>query len=193
MVGMADELILLDDVQYTVRDWRNRNRIKTKSGIQWLTIPCDGTQSKLINEVRPTDPLWDKWHYDTLRQAYGKTKGWKKHEEELYWAYLNRPETLSLINRGLVELVCKWMGIPTKISWSTDYAHAGSKTERLVSLCRSAGATHYLSGPAAKSYLDHRAFGEIVVEWMEYNVGTWPQQGEFTPNVTVLDYIFNTH
>ena len=38
LINLVDEFILYDDMQYTRRDWRNRNKIKTPSGLQWLSI-----------------------------------------------------------------------------------------------------------------------------------------------------------
>ena len=42
LINGVDEFILLDDVQYSRANWRNRNRIKTPDGTAWLTIPVRG-------------------------------------------------------------------------------------------------------------------------------------------------------
>ena len=47
IINMVDEFILFDDMQYTKRDWRNRNIIKTAAGLKWLTIPVDSKGSIL--------------------------------------------------------------------------------------------------------------------------------------------------
>lgn len=176
-IARCDRFILLDDVQYTRRDWRNRNKIRTRYGDRWLTIPVkqSGNYEAKINEMVVADPLWMRWHFDTLAQAYGQCSGWKRYSEELEWCYIDSPEKLSGINRAFLDLGCKWLGVTTPISWSTDYASHGFKSEKLVSLCKSCGADTYLTGPAAKGYLDESYFNAngITVEWMAYH--DWPR------------------
>lgn len=184
-IAHCDHFILLDDVQYTRRDWRNRNRIRTKNGDQWLSIPLkqDNFYAK-INEMEVSDPIWDRRHFDSLRQAYRTAKHWNDYEDELEWTYIDAPKMLSQINHRFIMLGCKWIGINTPITWSTDYPHEGIKSANLISLCKAAGADCYLSGPAAKSYLDEKLFNDngIAVEWMHYS--DWPK-------LTFLHGLFN--
>lgn len=186
-ISRCDEFILLDDVQFTRRDWRNRNKVRTRYGDKWLTIPLKqtGNYEAKINEMVIADPLWLKWHFDTLRDAYRLAPGWKRYEDELYWCYVDSPVDLSNINRGFIELACKWLGIGAKITWSTDYASHGSKSVKLVDLCKASKATRYLSGPTAKNYLDEKLFSDsgIAVEWMSYK--DWPK-------LTFLHVLFTT-
>lgn len=176
MIEAVDHFILLDDVQYTRRDWRNRNKIMTPKGEQWLTIPLnqDNYFAK-IYEMEVSDPLWTISHFDILRKNYRTSPNWKRYEDELEWAYIDAPTNLSQINRRFLNLGCAWLDIKTPITDSMTYAVTGVKSERLIALCRSVGATHYLSGPSAKSYLDEAAFLEagIQVEWMQYKA--WPK------------------
>ena len=176
-ISKCDLFILLDDVQYTRRDWRNRNKIRTNRGDVWLTIPLKqtGNFEAKINEMEVSDPIWDRRHFDTLRAGYRTAKFWNKYEDELEWAYIDAPPRLSEINQKFLELGLKWLGIPTPISQSTQYSSHGHKSEKLVALCKSIGADRYLSGPAAKNYLDESLFNQngIAVEWMQYS--DWPK------------------
>lgn len=109
---------------------------------------------------------------------------------------MGRPHTqLSALNRELIEFVCGYLGIPTKVSNSWDYQSTGGKSAVLVDLCAQSGATEYISGPAARSYLDEKLFIEknIKVTWFEYSAyPEYPQLwGEFVHAVTVLDLLFN--
>lgn len=177
-ISKCDLFIFLDDVQYTRRDWRNRNRIRTNRGDVWLTIPLkqDDFHAK-ISEMQVSDPIWDRRHFDTIRAAYRTAKCWNQFEDELEWAYIDAPTDLSGINRHFVELGMKWLGITTPLKRDTELlpSYTGDATGRLISLCRKSGATSYLSGPAAKDYLNEKAFQDagIKVEWMEY--GNWPR------------------
>jgi hypothetical protein len=199
LIGRADEFILYDDRQYTRRDWRNRNRIKTRLGTQWLTIPVQvrGRYLQRIDETLVSDPEWAMRHWETLRHAYAAAPHFGAYAPQLETLYgeLESEPRLSVINRRFLELICKLLGIETPISWSTDYAVSGGRTERLVSLCRAAGATTYLSGPSARAYLDESLFeaAAIDVEYMDYGgYLEYPQlHPPFEHRVSVLDLLFS--
>jgi hypothetical protein len=200
LINMVDELILYDDRQYTRRDWRNRNRIKTAQGSQWLTIPVQvkGRYEQRIDETLVSDSNWAERHWTTLRHAYATTPHFDDYRDQiagLYTALKTEPR-LSEINRRLLEEVCSLLGIETTLSWSTDYEAGGAKTERLVSLCRAARADSYLSGPLAREYLEEERFAEagVGLEYMEYSdYPEYPQvHPPFDHNVTVLDLLFHT-
>jgi len=199
LIRSVDEFILYDDMQYTKRDWRNRNYIKTPRGLEWLTIPVDvsGKYFQKIRETRVSDPGWAKSHWGSLVQNYKKAPHFADYRERFEDLYLGGAEDmLSRINFRFIEAVCDILGIRTKISWSMDYELEEGKTERLVGLCKAAGATHYVSGPSARDYMDESLFHQegITVSYMDYSgYLPYPQlHGEFRHTVTVLDLLFNT-
>jgi len=198
IINMVDEFILYDDMQYTRRDWRNRNKIKTPRGLKWLTIPVEvkGRYYQKIKDTRVSDMCWNKKHWDTIKQFYGRApyfKKYKKYFEELYLG-MNH-EYLSLINYEFILSINRLLGIETKITWSSDYEIVDGKTERLVSLCLQAGATFYLSGPAAKDYIVPELFEKVGIslEWMDYS--DYPKYEQLFPpfehGVTICDLIFS--
>lgn len=198
MIGLVDEFILYDDMQYTRRDWRNRNKIKTPNGLAWLTIPVEvkGKYFQKINETIISDPQWAKDHWATIKQFYSKTKFFKDYKDVFENFYLNNEEKyLSIVNYRLIMLINETLGIKTKISWSSDYELAEGKTERLLSLVLQAGGTEYISGPAAKDYVVDSIFTDAGVDlsWMDYS--GYPEYTQLNPpfehGVTVLDLIFN--
>ena len=199
LINMVDEFILYDDMQYTKRDWRNRNYIKTPRGLEWLTIPVDvsGKYFQKIRETRVSEPGWAKSHWGSIVQNYKTAPHFATYRERFEDLYQGSSEDmLSRINFRFIEAVCEILGIRTKLSWSMDYELVDGKTERLVGLCKSAGATHYLSGPSARDYMDESLFEKegIAVSYMDYSgYPPYPQlHGEFQHTVTVLDLLFNT-
>lgn len=198
LINMVDEMILYDDVQYTRRDWRNRNIIKTPSGPQWLTIPVDvkGKYLQKINETKVSEPDWGKKHWQTIKHNYARARHFRELAQVIEPLYLEEGETLlSRINFRFISAICRFLGVATRISWSTDYPLAEGRNERLIALCIGAGASRYLSGPAAGSYLDASMFhGQgIEVSFMDYSGYPSYQQlhGAFDHQVTILDLLFN--
>jgi hypothetical protein len=198
MISLVDEFILYDDMQYTRRDWRNRNKIKTPNGLSWLTIPVEvkGKYFQKINETLISEPGWAKDHWATIKQFYSKAKYFKDYKDVFENFYLNTEEQyLSKVNYELIRIVNEILGIRTKISWSSDYELVDGKTERLLNLARQAGGTEYISGPAAKDYIEESMFQEagIKLTWMDYSGYQEYDQlfPAFEHGVTALDLIFN--
>lgn len=199
LIGLVNEFILFDDRQYTRRDWRNRNRIKTPSGTEWLSIPVrvKGRFSQRIDEVAVVDDRWARDHWTALSLSYRRALLFDQMRPEIEALYraAGHQDRLSMINRLFIHAICGFLGIRTTISWSTDYAATGTKTERLVDLCRQAGATEYLSGPSARTYIDVDAFERegIRLTFMDY--GGYPEYPQLFPpfdhHVTILDLLFN--
>ena len=196
-IARVDEFVLYDDVQYTKRDWRNRNRIKTPQGLKWLTIPVTGGQSQSINEVAVADGDWNKKHWQTIRHMYEKAPQFEIYGGAVEHLYLNADmPMLSDINHYFLSNINNLLGIDTPLSWSTDYNASGDKSARLISICKQANANVYVTGPAAKAYLDVDLFKSegISVEWMNYDgYEEYPQlYGDFEHAVSILDLLFNT-
>jgi hypothetical protein len=198
LINSVNEFILYDDMQYTRRDWRNRNLIKTANGPQWLTVPVQvkGKYFQKIRETEVGDPAWARDHWRSVAHSYARARHFKDYKDWAEQLYLGCEETLlSRVNYRFLTAVCALLGVRTKISWSMDYELADGKTERLVALCRQAGATEYLSGPAAKDYMDEALFERegIALRYMDYS--GYPEYEQLFPpfehGVTVLDLIFN--
>ena len=198
LINSVDEFILYDDAQYTRRDWRNRNRIKTRDGPRWLTIPVE-VKSKYhqsIRDVRTSDPNWARRHWESIRHNYARARYFREYEKVLSGLYLGPlSHSLSDINRMFIEAVCAQLGIKTKISWSSEYVLSDGRNDRLVALCQQAGATHYLSGPSARGYLDEKLFAAfgISVSYADYSgYQEYPQLfPPFEHAVSILDLLLN--
>jgi hypothetical protein len=198
LINSVDELILYDDAQYTRRDWRNRNTIKSPGGLTWLTIPVQtkGRRFQTIKDTVIVDDNWPRGHWQSIVHTYSKARyfsDYKELFEELYLGHEDR--FLSHINYRFIAAICRILGITTLISWSMDYELVGDKTGRLVSLCQQAGAQTYLSGPSAKSYLDEEVFrGQgIRVAYIDYS--GYPAYRQLYPpfesQVSMIDLILN--
>lgn len=196
MIAAVDEFILYDDAQFTKNDWRNRNQIKTPQGRQWITVPTGPDINRRIRDVELLDRKWQVKHWQTLKSNYGRAACFKEVAGILEPFYLGEVHSnLSTMNRELIQIVCDYLGIKTKISNSWNYDLGEGKTERLVTLCQQAGADIYISGPAAQAYLEEDLFTNqcIKVEWFSYEgYKPYPQLwGDFEHGVTILDLLFN--
>ncbi|MDP3270060.1 MAG: WbqC family protein [Legionella sp.] len=198
MIAAVDEFIIFDRMQYTKRDWRNRNQIKTAQGVHWLSIPVlvKGKYFQTIQDTLIDDPKWAVDHWKAITLNYRRSPYFNEIAEWMEPLYLNQSFThLSDLNQSFLNAICNFLGIKTKISNSRDYNLIEGKTERLLDLCLQAGGTQYISGPAAKDYIDPQLFSDAGVElsWFDYSgYPEYPQLwGEFVHGVSILDLLFN--
>jgi hypothetical protein len=199
IIKRVDEFILFDEAQYTVRDWRNRNQIKTASGVQWLSIPVNvkGKRYQKISETTISRPDWAIEHWKTLQHNYARApyfKDYRSFFEDLYKEALSETH-LSKINYLFLKAICDLLDIKTSLTWSSDYQLLDGKTDRLIGLCQQVNAKVYLSGPSARNYLDEQLFFNtgMRVEWMDYSgYPVYSQQfPPFSHAVSIIDLIFN--
>lgn len=198
LMNSVDEFVLYDDMQFTRRDWRNRNQIKTPAGLQWLTIPVEvkGKFHQRINETKVSEPDWTRTHWRALELNYARAPHFAAFRDRVQALYLGCTSTgLSEINRHFLQAINGWLGINTPLRWSSDYRLEGERSARLLSICQQARATVYYSGPAARDYLDTALFATAGVEvvWMDYTgYPTYRQlHGDFQHGVSILDLLFN--
>ncbi len=198
LIAAVDEFILFDDMQYTRRDWRNRNQIKTPQGVQWLTVPVKvkGKYHQTIRETEIDGTEWAMAHWKAWAQNYRHAACFEQIAPWLEPLYRDAScDSISQLNRRFIEAICSYLGITTTITNSWNYTLLDGKSERLADLCRQAGADEYVSGPAAKDYIDSAAFTDcgLRLTWFDYaGYPEYPQLwGEFTHGVSILDLLFN--
>jgi hypothetical protein len=197
LINNVDEFILFDDMQYTKNDWRNRNKIKTAKGSQWLTIPVRQEKlSQIIKDTKVIDSRWQKKHWATISQNYSKAKYFKDYKDVFEELYLKQKyEYLSLVNYSFIVQINNILGIKTKLRWSSEFELLEGKTEKLLSICKDCDASEYVSGPAAKDYFDIKLAQEyaVNVSWVDYSGYDEYQQSPapFDHAVSILDLIFN--
>lgn len=199
LIAAVDEFIVFDDMQYTRRDWRNRNQIKTPNGVQWLTVPVKvkGRYYQKICETEIDGNDWAVLHWKTLEQNYRRAPHFDEVSTWLRPLFIDGSFTnLSKLNCCFIKSICDYLQIKTKISHSWDYALVEGKTERLADLCLQAGAKCYVSGPSAREYLNEKVFEERGLSLFWFNYEGYPEYsqlwGDFTHRVSILDLLFNT-
>lgn len=197
MINQVDTFVFFEDVDYTKRDWRTRNNVKTVNGDVWLTVPVKKMPrgTKIFEIEVLNDDKWQKKHLSTIKMAYSKSPFFKEFEWILDEIYLNHTwGKLSDFNIFVTKLLAKVLNVNAVFMNSAEMDTSGTKDDKLLEICQKVGATYYLSGPAAKNYIDDDKFknANITLEYMDYSYPEYPQlHGDFNHYVSVLDLIFN--
>jgi len=199
LISEADVFIFLDEVQYTRRDWRNRNKIYTKNGLQWLTIPvADSVSRGKISEVVLEPERWQETHHKSLEFGY-KAAPYFGQLQELATDYLvdKKWHSLKDLNQYLIRKIAGYIGLTTKFEDSAGFRQDSDRIGRLVGLCRQVGATTYISGPSARDYLagSEKLWADAGIELVFKSYPDYPKYKQlsepFESNVSILDLIAN--
>ena len=195
--AVADLFIILDDVQFLRRGWHHRDKIKTRDGPRWLTLPTikSGRYNQLIRDVELSHTTdWVDKHLTLLRHAYRTAPGFTDHFDSIIEIY-NRKKWVKLLelNLAFLELGRDFFGVRTPTVLSSTLGISSRSTARLVELVQAVGGTEYISGMGAKAYLDESKFKEagLGLIWEKGREQIYPQlHDDFIPRLSFLDMMF---
>jgi hypothetical protein len=196
-VRRCDVFVHYDDVQFDKHGWRNRNRVKAPDGPRWLTVPVRlrGLGKPRIRDVRiDAGAPWARKHLGTLRQLYARAPFAREYLPTLETLLTQPWERLVDLDIALIEQMCGWFGVHRPMHRASDVGVDGDRSGRLLNLCRHFQATRYLSGDAARSYLDAALFARhgIDLEWQGFQHPVYPQlHGGFVPYLSAIDLLLN--
>jgi hypothetical protein len=193
----VDLFIIHDDLQYTKGDWRNRNKIKTSRGLEWITVPVNYKSTSQIIEETTIDysTHWVQKMLNRIKESYRQSPQFELYFTQLSDLLLEPAATISDLNLRLIHWACGHLKIDTPIKFSREFNPEGAKTKRLIGILKQVDATVYLSGPAAQSYLLPELLENegIKLEYKKYNYPEYPQLfPPFEPYVSIIDLFFMT-
>jgi len=198
LIDSVDEFVLLDTVQFNHRSWQQKNKIKTPNGSLWLTVPVKtkNLRHQLIKDVQiATDNKFPQNHIKSIELNYCKAPFYKEYAPQIISCLNNNKNNLTDLNTNLIFLFKYILKIKTPIILSRDIPQSGKKADLLLSICKNLSATHYISPPGSKNYLDEsNCFTKenIPISYFNFNHPTHNQQhGEFIPYLSIIDLIFN--
>lgn len=194
----TDVFVVYDDMQYTKRDWRNRNLIKTPNGLKWLTIPVEvkGKYFQKIKDTRIAENGWNISHWDTIKQNYKQAPAFKEMGPIIEeWFKTCEYEYLTEVNLHFINHINSYLGIKTEIRDSSEFILAEEKTERLVNICKALEIKEYYSGPAAKAYMDEMQFAKAGIQVMYWDYSNYPVYEQLYPpfehGVSIIDLLLH--
>lgn len=193
-LAQSDVHVFLDDVKYSKNGYTNRNKILMNSKEIYLTVPVSKEYyNSNISEVEIRESKWKKKHTSTLRQAYSKAKYTSQYLPKIE-EIIRSGKNLSEMNSSIITWMCEQFDINTKFVFSSklDKSKKLAKTELLVDICQSLGASKYVSGAGAKDYLRVESFSNIDLAWQHFVHPEYKQRSNsFVKNLSALDLLFN--
>ncbi len=193
----CDVFVVYDNVQFDKHGWRNRNRIKTAQGPQWLTVPVlthgqnqPTNRQVLIDNKQP----WRKKHLASLRQNYARAPYFKDYIAIFDELYSRDWDSLFELNMASFAALIGALGLAREFRYASEFGVDGDPIERLIGLCQAVGATHFFEGAAGADYIDDTRFAAagVTIEYQNYQHPVYAQlHGDFVPYLSVIDLLFN--
>lgn len=200
-IRKSDAFVYLDAVQYKVREFQNRNKIRTKNGWIWLSVPVvtKGLGKQVINAVRIDNGVdWRKEHLMSLKSWYGRAPYFSRYFPFFEDTYKRDWDRLCDISLAIIAYILKELEIETPIYFESRLGITGKKTDRIVEICGKLKAESYLSGAGGRDYLEEEKFRDAGIKliYQDYKHPIYHQQfmktkDDFLPYMSVLDLIFN--
>lgn len=196
LIDQVDTFVFYDDVQYTKRDWRNRNKIRTSNGDVWLSVPVKSNRGDLICEVTINNESdWQKKHYQSIKTNYSKAPYFSEYSYLLDEIYINRTwNSLNDLNVFTTKLIAKALDIDCKWVKASDLKIDGSKDgDKVIKICKELNCNYFINGPASKEFMNEELFKkeDITLDYIDYSYPEYDQlHTPFNHYVTVLDLIF---
>lgn len=198
-IAKSDVFVILDTVDIevgTASAITNRTRIKTSTGVQWITIPIKKGSSKVIKDiVIDNTKRWRETMLKTIYLQYKKSQNFDRFYPVVEDLLNYQTDNLSEYNVHIIESISRFMDIKTNIVIASEMKDlSNDRNMRLIDICRQNGCETYLSGNGGRKYHDERLFAEngINVKYTDFIHPEYKQlHGEFVQGLSAMDYIFN--
>lgn len=193
----SDAFVFLDNVQYKKREYQNRNRIRTKNGDIWLTVPVlrDTEPYSNISGVRiDNSQTWQKKHWKAIYLNYARAPFFKKYSDYFEKVYKTGWDMLADLNMHITRYIAQSLGIDRPIYKESQFNITSKNTARIIDICRALKADTYLSGIGGREYLDEKLFDSsgIKLAYQDFRHPEYTQRYEpFIPYMSVIDLLFN--
>jgi len=197
-IQKSDLHIVLDHVQFEKNSVINRNKVRTREGWSWLTVPVrtKGNFGQLpIDQVEiDTNLFWAKKHWRTIENNYSKSLFFSQYSQSLQDFYNRDWETLGALLDENRRYLLTELGIKKDLIRSSELSPQSKKSDLVLELCKKVGATCYLSGPFGRDYLNEHEFEDAGIE-LRFHDYVHPEYEQaykgFEPYMSIVDLLFN--
>ena len=196
-IALAETFVYFDQVQYLPKDWMNRNKIRTKSGSIWLTVPVlrKGYRDLKTSEIEINNSIdWQKKHFRSISLNYKKSPYFENYIPFFEDVYSRKWKFLGELNEYMLKWFLDELGIKVNFLNANDFKFQGEKSSLILNMCKELIASTYIFGVLGKDYADVQEFekNNIGLIFQNYNHPKYSQlYREFISHMSVIDLLFN--
>ncbi len=194
----SDIIVVLDSVQFPLgRSWLTRNRFKNDKGTYWIRVPVWKT-GKGLQRINEVEICYERgWTGKTLKGLEAAYKNAPYYLEHMgFWEQLLKQgiKRLTDLNLAIIRYVLDYLKIDTKLILLSELSIEEKEPMLTVNICKSLKADQFLAQKSAKKHLDTELLQREGIEALFFDPGipVYPQLwGEFIPNLSIFDLMFN--
>ena len=196
-IALAETFVYFDQVQYLPKDWMNRNKIRTKSGSIWLTVPVlrKGYRDLKTSEIEINNSIdWQKKHFRSISLNYKKSPYFENYIPFFEDVYSRKWKFLGELNEYMLKWFLDELGIKVNFLNANDFKFQGEKSSLILNMCKELNASTYIFGTLGKDYADVQEFekNNIGLIFQNYNHPKYSQlYREFISHMSIIDLLFN--
>ena len=196
-IALAETFVYFDQVQYLPKDWMNRNKIRTKSGSIWLTVPVlrKGYRDLKTSEIEINNSTnWQKKHLRSISLNYKKSPYFENYIPFFEDVYSRKWEFLGDLNEYMLKWFLDELGIKVNFLNAKNFKFEGEKSSLILNMCKKLDASTYIFGTLGKDYANVHEFekNNIKLIFQDYNHPKYSQlYSEFVSHLSVIDLLFN--
>lgn len=199
-MAKADKFVLADHLQFSKKDFLNRNRIRTNSntlGWAWLTVPIithDKGYQKIDEIEIDNSTSWARKHWQLIYFNYKRTPFFDRYKDFFEKLYSKKWQKLVDLNEKIIHYIKKELEIETTIIKSSGYDFKEKKTDLIIELCKKFKADTYFSGPGGKNYMDLELLKKNNLKYVfsDFKHPVYSQRFKpFIENLSAVDLLFN--
>ena len=196
-ISLAETFVYFDQVQYLPKDWMNRNKIRTKDGSIWLTVPVlrKGYRDLKTSEIEINNSTnWQKKHLRSISLNYKKSPYFENYIPFFEDVYSRKWEFLGDLNEYMLKWFLDELGIKVNFLNAKNFKFEGEKSSLILNMCKKLDASTYIFGTLGKDYANVHEFekNNIKLIFQDYNHPKYSQlYSEFVSHLSVIDLLFN--
>ena len=196
-IALAETFVYFDQVQYLPKDWMNRNKIRTKNGSIWLTVPVlrKGYRDLKTSEIEINNSInWQKKHLRSISLNYKKSPYFENYIPFFEDVYSRKWEFLGDLNEYMLKWFLDELGIKVNFLNAKNFKFQGEKSSLILNMCKKLDASTYIFGTLGKDYANVHEFekNNIKLIFQDYNHPKYSQlYSEFVSHLSIIDLLFN--
>jgi len=201
LIYQADRFIFLDDFQFSVQSFHQRNRLfVNRDQVDWYTVPIKKSNAfgvSLNNAKFDESRNWRKKLVNRLQQNYSRSSFFNDVYPLMSEIIIGEETNLSTLNIRLIKAIVEMFEWDVEWKLSSQLPTKATRSERVLELLQWCGASHYYSSEGALKYMKEDGVfpvSDLEVLFQKFHIENYPQKNSsngFIPSLSALDALFN--
>lgn len=199
LIESADAFVLYDRIKYTKKGWINRNRFLSNGSDTLFSLPLKKDSDFLDIVDREVSPDFAPHKLlNQLHEAYRKAPHIEPTMALLRTVLAQDERNLFHYLHNALVATCRHIGIDTPITISStlEARHDLQAQDKVIALCKAAGASIYVNPIGGTELYSHDDFARhgMDLRFLRSALNPYPQFGnDFVPGLSILDVLmFNS-